>query len=713
MPTLLCPRHAPALAIMAMLIAACAVSRAEAQGLPVYTGEHGAFTRVVVALPADGKWSLIPPRDEEPARLRIAGAEQGFDLSQIWRRIDRSRVADLRPGDDRATLLLDLACACEVTATPDGTGHLILDVAPGRGEPSLLPTPALQIPIGNNAAEDIARALPLPPGDAAPTRVDEPATDGATQVAAAAILHDVSAAISSGILSSAEPEAALRRLAALEGSREPPDPGSAATSEAVPAPVRPHCDAYAFLDIRSGASPEPRFSAIAEARGLLLDGAGRVVPDRSRALVEIYLSLGLGQEVIPLLAAAGTPDAADLDQLARLMEDPAAERPGLAARLACGVTEHVWALFDPAVDAAMLDGDAIVASVDAWSQPLQAHLGPAVMRRLRLRGMDDVARRIGLRLDRSDVTRSDKQRLEAARLSPAGATEPLRALRASADEEVAVAALEDLAHATDDPGEAASLADHAGAMAQEYRGSAKEVELFSAQVAALAASGAYGEAHDLLAADPGRAGDALQDLERRILEAALADAHVARSLSFLVARSDDLGPGSALPEARRLAAAARLLDGGLADPALSVLAGITAERHARDRSILEARGALMLRRPEEAEIALIGLAGEDAETLRAEAREMMGDFAYLDLQDGDAVPAPLRQDAAILAGNWSGVAEADDDAWAEAARLMQAEALTQSLDPERLASFEDIASRSADTRAALEALLSRTAMAEE
>ena len=44
---------------------------------------------------------------------------------------------------------------------------------------------------------------------------------------------------------------------------------------------------------------------------------------------------------------------------------------------------------------------------------------------------------------------------------------------------------------------------------------------------------------------------------------------------------------------------------------------------------------------------------------------------------------------------------------------MQAGTVADPLDPEHLASFEDIASQSAQTRAALEALLARTAMEEE
>jgi hypothetical protein len=150
-------RAVRAVLICAGLAAACApAAPALAQDgarVLVQSGEHGAFTRLAMVLPEAPVWRL--GRLGEGYGLRIeASSALSFDISDVWTRIDRSRIARLTTAPDG--LEISLGCACHAVGFVDGTRVLVIDVMPG-------PAPAgsaIETPLNPPGAADPAASMP-------------------------------------------------------------------------------------------------------------------------------------------------------------------------------------------------------------------------------------------------------------------------------------------------------------------------------------------------------------------------------------------------------------------------------------------------------------------------------------------------------------------------------------------------------------------------
>ena len=177
------PARASLVALLLGLWAPSPAPGQEAPRVPVLSGEHGGFTRLAMVLPAAPDWRL--GRRGAGYGLRLAApAGVAFDLSGVWDRIDRSRIATLTatPGG----LDLDLGCACHAEAFIDGTRVLVIDIRPGpppAGSPFEAPLataeaaggdPPSARPEGGAPAEapQAAPVVPVVPGLQARTLAD-------------------------------------------------------------------------------------------------------------------------------------------------------------------------------------------------------------------------------------------------------------------------------------------------------------------------------------------------------------------------------------------------------------------------------------------------------------------------------------------------------------------------------------------------------------
>lgn len=694
-------------AILALLLGALWPAVSPAQPLPVYTGEHADFTRVVVGLPDGASWSLSPQNDGTRYVLEVAGSARGFALEEFWRRIDRDRIASVGQGTSANSLVFDLACRCAVQEQGDGQGHLVIDFRDGdedgagpvvpvlsasTGTPPLSPLPR------NSAAAAVAERLGADAGDEASS------TDDAFR---SVIMENFASAISAGLLDIDSPGAALSAVNEIRGE----DAAAIVPAPEAPAPEGIDCTAFAFLDSRRGEDVPHSLETVAALRLDLMDGGGKLDESTVRRLIEAYLALGLGQEAIPLLDRYEGADAADLRMLARLVEDGGGGPPDLAKRAACGRDGHVWAAFAQGADPSLIDADAVLASFDLWPDSLRERLGPPLARSLRQKGLASAARRALERLERRPEEATDAWRLEAAHLAEEASADDFAELSSSSDDDVAVAAVNALAQEPETPQQASDLADLTETLVREYRGSGQEVELVAAHVTALVAAGEYERAFEVLEGGANLETAQRESLVRRAVEAALDDADEARALSFLLGRAEAIAGTASVPDSVKLAVADRLAASQLPEAAETWLRAVGNPRLLQDRRLTEARAALANRQPERAEIALIGLEGEAAEILRRQAREMMGDFAYLDSRRGEDMPPELRQEAAILAGNWRGLPEDAPAEWSSVADLVTSDRGT--LDPGDLASFEALANEAGAARSSLEELLRETAVSED
>jgi hypothetical protein len=116
--------------------------------------------------------------------------------------------------------------------------------------------------------------------------------------------------------------------------------------------------------------------------------------------------------------------------------------------------------------------------------------------------------------------------------------------------------------------------------------------------------------------------------------------------------------------------ASRLVEAGFAEQAARLVEGISLGLSHEDR-LLRAQLALALGRPRRAEAEVLGMVGEDAELVRAEARRQAGDHtrarqAYFQMgkvQEGE------RQ--AWLAGDWMALQKADTSQYREFAQIVE------------------------------------------
>jgi len=109
---------------MALAILAGAQA-ASAQTLPVQTGEHDGFTRIVIRIGEGRQWQL--DRADGAARLSVTPAIDGFDLSGSFDLIQRTRISDLREEDGALSILL--ACPCQVSSFRHLERFLVIDVS--------------------------------------------------------------------------------------------------------------------------------------------------------------------------------------------------------------------------------------------------------------------------------------------------------------------------------------------------------------------------------------------------------------------------------------------------------------------------------------------------------------------------------------------------------------------------------------------------------
>lgn len=113
----------------ALLLLACTTC-ASADPARVLSGEHGDFTRLVLELPDSQGWTL--GRTETGYGFATEDAEQPqYDLTSVWRRIPRTRLANLAADPKTGFLMIDLGCDCHVFPFEYQPGVVVLDIKAG------------------------------------------------------------------------------------------------------------------------------------------------------------------------------------------------------------------------------------------------------------------------------------------------------------------------------------------------------------------------------------------------------------------------------------------------------------------------------------------------------------------------------------------------------------------------------------------------------
>lgn len=115
-----------------------------ANPLPVLSGDHDGFTRIVLQLPSDVSWSA--DRIGQTVTITYSGYVDGFDDALVFEKILRTRVQSVSSTD--STFAISFGCNCDVAAFETGNGYLAIDVAdPGLAVAELVPDSEGPLPI--------------------------------------------------------------------------------------------------------------------------------------------------------------------------------------------------------------------------------------------------------------------------------------------------------------------------------------------------------------------------------------------------------------------------------------------------------------------------------------------------------------------------------------------------------------------------------------
>ncbi|PKQ13577.1 MAG: hypothetical protein CVT70_03980 [Alphaproteobacteria bacterium HGW-Alphaproteobacteria-1] len=675
-----------------------------AQSVTVRSGAHDGFDRLVIDLPR-----RLDYRTEAGARDATFVFDVPilrFDISAVFARIGRNRLRALAAPDGQGRLRLDLACDCRLNPFWHGEAMLVIDIA----DP---PPPSLTPPLTPRSAARLGPAAPSPATEALAARLDPAlAPESEPDVARVALspdldrmhsilLHQLGRAASQGLVMTA-PEA--RQVHLATPSSDPPAPAPVAVDAQAarpadpialraqtsmdrdvteggraarsPVPSEPDCPAPALLDVPSWGNPVTLPEDMGRLYRDLYGEFDAINPHVAHDLARFYIHHGFGAEARQILTLADAPNADTrlLRDLAQLVDQmPLSANSPLHDATGCGEPAVLWALLARGpLDAALtFDHGALQRSFAALPAGLRRGLGPGLVRNLVAVGHADTAQHLQRVIERIAAPGEAGTGLARADLA-AHTAGPDMAVLAEVSRSNTLHAAEALALAI----EAALLrgapvavdqAQLAGAYAHELRDTEIGDRLAVAQVAALAAAGAFDEAAN---AFDRRASDRAQPVARAMAESLLREAvRAADDLTFLrYVLSDRFMPPEAMSDQLVGAIARRLLDAGFADAADRVLRPVRSDPALR---LLRAEIALALQRPAEADLALLDLNGPDADRLRARARSLRGDHASAQalFAASDALSEADR--AALYTRDPKALARASDPLLHEVAHLLR------------------------------------------
>ncbi|MEO8240685.1 MAG: hypothetical protein ABI832_00160 [bacterium] len=132
-----------------------------AQAVPVTSGDHADFTRIVVQYAGSVNWQV--GRTDDGYELRLTGNAVKYDLSKAFKVIGKARLAGLWADPDTGALHLGIACECYAMPFEFRPGTVVIDIrngAPPKGSSFELPLDGGTA--GNLAARPVIRPKTRP-----------------------------------------------------------------------------------------------------------------------------------------------------------------------------------------------------------------------------------------------------------------------------------------------------------------------------------------------------------------------------------------------------------------------------------------------------------------------------------------------------------------------------------------------------------------------
>lgn len=647
-----------------------------AQTLPVRSGEHGAFTRIVVQIPQGTPWRM--GRTESGYELDMAGLSPRFDLSQVYRAIDHSRLKSIWADPDSNRLQLGIGCACHAQAELLQGQWIVIDI---RNGPPPAESPAERMISGTILPPLGTSNLPRPrqrprmapavaegssgydwtrlntasdPAALHETPFDAPQSQPDLQAFRKTLMETLDQAGTGGIVRFAE-DAPVAPHAETAGRADNfaigPTSPLTGTGTVCPDP--------AGFDLPSWASGKSAAAEMAAARAGLLGEFDRVDPVALRQAARVHLFYGFGAEARTLLANFSKDDSdrtggfVTESALSYLVDGELPPGKPFDGLQTCPGAAALWSLAaaPPGTSLPDVNADAVAQAFMSLPAPLQRLLAADLAERLQTAGHGSQAEILLNSLMRGDPESARLAPMVEAELSlqrgqPALAEAALSRLEPQANDSRSPALRIEAAFQQRQPLPPEMLTEIEGLYFTGGRSQAN-ADLRRALSLARAMGGDFGGAFTL--AETG-------STTYRDLWAYLAEAGGDSALLQQVALATQ-PERQGIPRPIRARIGQRLLDLGLPSLAADwVLPGDANPELAATLDLARNDGRSAIR-------ALAGVQSATAESLRIKAFERLGSFdRAAELADRAGLPqAAIR--FRRWAGDFSGPPEGRDDPW--------------------------------------------------
>ncbi len=654
-----------------------------AQPLPISSGEHDGFSRLVIPLPENTGWSA---RDEgASARVGVDLENVIFDTTHVFDRISKTRLAAISQPGPGQPLRLTKNCKCKMRAFLQSGTLLVIDLLDPVASPGLSLAPRAVMMQGTYRfpahVSDQDQPGPGRPAlsfgsriggkkEGRPPKPASPPVDIPNLLNLPDIVHTDFLKLTESRLLEQIGKATDRGLLQPNGTRndaaEPPfrppfrsrvperqDPGPG-SGRAVRAsadgdlahirvqtndkPAQVICPAPEIVAIGTWADGRSFGVQVGDLRRSLFSEFDAVDRAEVVRLAKLYLYFGFGTEALSTLSILGNgpPNTDVLKAMARLFDAMPRRGPNpLIGQSGCISDVAFWSfLTDP--DGAKLVNDesrnAILMTFAGLPAHLKSLLGPGLSEKFLSAG-DSAAAEVILRAEDlaspepeadSEMARAELELDQGQSSIARRRLEKVVAGNSEKSPEALVKWVE--AKLAADERVAADVPELVSAFAIEYRGSDLGVRLRRAQAIALALSGDLPQSFRLMSKIAGNGETDGTAKTRSALLRLLSQR--GENVTFLALALNDLDRKHATrPVDVGNAMARRFIDLGFPDAAERVLVEPVAARSQTQRRLMRAEIALARGLPNRAMVELAGLTGDAAQRLRARAMLAAGEYS--------------------------------------------------------------------------------------
>lgn len=711
--------------IRVLLLLLASATPALAESARVLSGEHDAFTRLVIELPAPQAWTLGRSESGYVFATDVETQPQ-YDLSGVWQRIPRTRLGAVAVDADSGALQLEMACDCHIFPFEYHSGIVVLDIKAGPApsgsafespfERRGTTGPMADAEAGTRPYDWLARRtsgvtspvptlpLPLDTGtvsldplrDELLEQIARGAADGVVDMELPGRPREVPA-VDHGAL----PWSAVRIGEQMGIAVTDPD---AAGEGSLPQQA---CADPSLLDISGWGGTLLPLDILAASRADLYGEFDLPEPEAIRHSVRLLLYLGFGVEALQTadLMGEGAPDEtlALYRSMALLVDGEADPQTPFADMLQCDGPAALWSALahDRLPAGQAVNRDAVLQAFVALPGHLRRHLGPALAAKFLDHDDAEAARVIRDAMDRAPAKDPAAVAVLDARAglhdgdAEAAQAHAAAAVALDGDQIESLVTLVETHFRTLDP-LSPDTAEALLSLRGETEGTPEAPAVDRAIVLALALSGQIGAAYR----EPAAKGATLAELWRVAQDRASDDDFLVQAVLPAGIPVPDVAPevGQAIAE--------RLLSLGFPDAAQIWIGPVSASDPSDHRMV--AANAAFLQGDARAAVALIeGLEGPEPETLRARALVQLGNLAAAEMAMTAAGDAEAALRLSPWKGDWANLDPGLPDAWLQTADLVTASPAAEP--PGLLAQGSDAVEASLATRQAIEVLLSSVA----